>query len=433
VLAVRAWSDDTERMAATAAASSPAPRPAPVPRLQQIGADALYLVLGFVASVVAFTVWITGVTLSLSLGLLIIGFPIVLLTFASFRLLADLDRRRAALVFGEPLMSDYRALPQVRRFMPRLKVAVSDPQTWKDTAYLPILSVLGFAWGTIWACLWGVALGSILLPAWWWAMPNDADYLGMIVDTWQEYLLAVACGVALVPISVYVQRGLALSQAHVARWLLAPSLAARVERLTETRAGAVDVAAAELRRIERDLHDGAQARLVALAMDLGMAEERFDRDPDGARVLVGEAREEAKRALAELRDLARGIRPSLLAERGLGPAVAALAARSPVPARARVDIERRPPAQVETTAWFVVSEALANTAKHSRAQRATVWLTQRGSDLHVEVVDDGRGGADPDGDGLRGLVKRVEALDGSLEINSPPGGPTVVRAVLPCA
>jgi signal transduction histidine kinase len=218
----------------------------------------------------------------------------------------------------------------------------------------------------------------------------------------------------------------------MARWLLAPSLAARVERLTETRAGAVDVATAELQRIERDLHDGAQARLVALAMDLGMAEERFDRDPEGAMELVGEAREEAKRALAELRDLARGIRPSLLAERGLGAAVAALAARSPIPATATVTLTRRPPAAVETAAWFVVSEALANTAKHSDARRATVWVTQRNGDLHIEVVDDGRGGADPGGAGLKGLAQRVEALDGSLEVNSPPGGPTVVRAVLPC-
>jgi signal transduction histidine kinase len=168
-------------------------------------------------------------------------------------------------------------------------------------------------------------------------------------------------------------------------------------------------------------------------MDLGMAEERFDRDPEGARELVGEARQEAKRALAELRDLARGIRPSLLTERGLGPAVAALAARSPVTARAQVELTRRPPPQVETAAWFVVSEALANTAKHSGAERATVWVTERGRDLHVEVVDDGRGGAEATGEGLRGLAQRVEALDGALHIYSPPGGPTVVRAVLPCA
>jgi signal transduction histidine kinase len=420
-------------MAVTAAA--PAPAPTTAARLQRAGNEALYLLTGGLLACVAFSTWVTGVTLSLSLGLLIIGFPVVLLTFWTFRLLADLERRRAALVFGEPLMSDYKRAPaggSGRRIGPRLRAATLDPQTWKDFAYLVIFSVIGFAWGVVWACLWCAALGSIVLPAWWWAMPADAEWLGLTIDTWQENLLAVTIGVALIPVAIYVQRGLALSQAHIARWLLAPSLAARVERLTETRAGAVDVAAAELRRIERDLHDGAQARLVALAMDLGMAEERFDRDPDSARELVGEAREEARRALAELRDLARGIRPSLLTERGLGPAIAALASRSPVPARAQVDIDRRPPAAVETAAWFVVSEALANTAKHSGAQRATVWVTRRGDDLRVEVVDDGRGGADPAGAGLHGLALRVAALDGTLEVNSPPGGPTVVRAVLPC-
>jgi signal transduction histidine kinase len=418
-------------MAATVAATAPA-RGAHA-RLTRLGNDALYLLTGLLGSTVAFSVWIAGVTLSLTLGLLIIGFPIVLLTFATFRVLADVERRRAALVLGAPLLSDYRRTPADRRMGRRLHAAAVDPQTWKDTAYLLIFSVVGFTWGTLWVTLWGVAVGSILLPAWWWAMPADARYLGLSVDTWLEYVLGVGIGVALIPISVYVQRGLALTEAHIARWLLGPSLAARVERLTETRAGAVDVAAAELQRIERDLHDGAQARLVALAMDLGMAEERFDRDPESARELVGEARQEAKRALAELRDLARGIRPSLLAERGLGPAIAALAGRSPVPARAQVEIVRRPPAAVETAAWFVVSEALANAAKHSSAERVTVWVTERGGDLHVQVVDDGRGGADPAGAGLHGLAQRVAALDGTLEVNSPVGGPTVVRAVLPCA
>jgi signal transduction histidine kinase len=416
-------------MVATAAASPPAPDAAA--RVRRIGHDALYLLLGYAMSIVVFTVWVTGVTLSLSLGLLIIGLPIILLMFATFRLLADVERQRAALVFGEPLPADYKPSPG-GRLGPRLRAAAHDAQTWKDFAYLGLFGVVGFVWGTLWIVLWGVAVGSITLPVWWWAMPNDAQYLGMTLDTWQETLGAAAIGVALLPLALFLQRGLALSQAHMARWLLAPSLAARVERLTETRAGAVDVATAELQRIERDLHDGAQARLVALAMDLGMAEERFDRDPEGAMELVGEAREEAKRALAELRDLARGIRPSLLAERGLGAAVAALAARSPIPATATVTISRRPPAAVETAAWFVVSEALANTAKHSDAGRATVWVTQRNGDLHVEVVDDGRGGADPGGAGLKGLAQRVEALDGSLEVNSPPGGPTVVRAVLPC-
>jgi signal transduction histidine kinase len=431
VLAVWAEKDDTEAMAATAAASPPAPRTAT--RLRRIGADALYVLLGLVASIVIFVVWVTGVTLSLSLLILIIGLPIVLVTTAAFRGLSDLERRRAALVFGHPIAADYRRVPRGARFGPRLRIVTTDPQTWRDTAYLAIVSVVGFTWGTVWLVMWGTALGSITLPAWWWSMPSEATYLWFQVDSWLENAIAVAIGLALIPISLYVQRGLALSQAHLARWLLGPSLAERVERLTETRAGAVDVAAAELQRIERDLHDGAQARLVALAMDLGMAEERFDRDPESARELVGEAREEAKRALAELRDLARGIRPGLLEERGLEAAVAALAARSPVPARATVDVPRRPPANVESAAWFVVSEALTNTAKHSQAQRATVWVTVRNGHLHVEVVDDGRGSADPNGSGLRGLAQRVEALDGSLEVNSPPGGPTVVRAVLPCA
>jgi signal transduction histidine kinase len=417
-------------MAAAAAPTAPALTSAA--RLRRMGGDALYLLTGFATSIVAFTVWVTGVTLSLTFGLLIVGFPVVLATFAVFRWLADLERRRAALVFGEPLISDYRRPAGDRRLAARLKAAAHDPQRWKDVAYHLIFSVVGFVWGTIWLVLWTFVLGSITLPAWWWAMPSDAQWLAMDLDTWEQTLGAAALGVAVLPVTLFAQRGLAASQAGIARWLLAPSLAARVERLTETRAGAVDAAATELQRIERDLHDGAQARLVALAMDLGMAEERFDRDPESARLLVGEARLEAKRALAELRDLARGIRPSLLAERGLGPTIAALAARSPVPATAACDVPGRPPAHVETAAWFVVSEALANTAKHSDATRATVWVTLRQSDLHVEVVDDGRGGADPRGAGLKGLAQRVEAVDGSLEVNSPPGGPTVVRAVLPC-
>ena len=374
-------------MAASAVASLPAQTSAA--RLRRLGADALYLLLGFVMSIVAFTVWVTGVTLSLSLGLLIIGFPVVILTFACFRWLADLERWRAGLVLGERIPSAYRPAPPDGRIVSRLKVAAHDPQRWKDVVYLAVISVVGFVWGIVWLALWSYALGSLTLPAWWWALPSDAEYMWFTIDSWEKSVGIAAFGVVLLALALLLQRPLAVSQAQIARWLLAPSLAARVEQLTETRAGAVDAATAELQRIERDLHDGAQARLVALAMDLGMAEERFDRDPESARELVGEAREEAKRALAELRDLARGMRPSLLAERGLGPAIVALAARSPVPATATVDVPGKLPAAVETAAWFVVSEALANTAKHSGAARAAVWLTQRDGELHVEVVDDG--------------------------------------------
>ncbi len=254
----------------------------------------------------------------------------------------------------------------------------------------------------------------------------------LVVDSWELAVALSAVGVLCLPVAIVLQRALAASQVWLARRLLGPSLAARVERLTETRAAAVNAATAELRRIERDLHDGAQARLVALAMDLGMAEERFDRDPEGARELVGEARDEARRALAELRDLARGMRPALLAERGLEQAVAELAARSPIPARADVDLPGRPVHSVETAAWFVVSEALANAAKHSGASRITIRLGAHGSALRVQVDDDGRGGANPHGSGLDGLAKRVQALDGSLRVDSPRGGPTLIRAELPC-
>jgi signal transduction histidine kinase len=417
-------------MAVPAAASAPAQSPAA--RVRQIGAEALYLLSGLATSVVAFVVCVTGITLSVTLGMLIIGFPVILLTFVCCRWLAAVERRRAALVLGAPIAATYRPPSEDRRLAARLKAAAHDPQRWKDIAYLAVFGAVGQICGVIWLLLWGVALIGLTMPAWWWLTPSSTEYLSFTIDTWEESIGAAAIGVALLPVALLVQHPFALFQAHLARWLLGPSLAARVERLTETRAGAVDAATSELQRIERDLHDGAQARLVALAMDLGMAEERFDRDPDGARQLLGEARREAKRALSELRDLARGMRPSLLAERGLGPAIAALVARSPVPATATVDVPRKPPAPIETAAWFVVSEALANAAKHSSAGRAAVWVTQRGDDLQVEVVDDGHGGADPAGAGLKGLAQRVEALDGTLEVNSPAGGPTVVRALLPC-
>ena len=413
------------------ALSASVPSAATGSRWQRAGRDAAYLGLGALTGTLAFGVWIAGVTASITFALLIVGLPVVIATFAVFRWVADLERRRAALVLGAPIPSVYRA--RDGGLGQRLLGSLTDPQSWKDLAYLGLHGIVGFTWGTVWLTLWAYALGSLTMPAWWWALPDDADYLWFTVGSLEESLIAVAIGVVGVPLALLVQRALALSQAYLARWLLAPSLAARVEQLQKTRAGAVDTAAADLERIERDLHDGAQARLVALSMDLGMAEERFDRDPDGARELVGEARDEARRALAELRDLARGIRPGLLTERGLAAAVAELAARSPIPATAHVDVAVKPSPAVETAAWFVVSEALANAAKHSEASHVTVWLTLRDAELSVEVVDDGRGGADPTGGGLQGLAQRVAALDGTLEVYSPPGGPTVVRASLPCA
>jgi len=210
-------------------------------------------------------------------------------------------------------------------------------------------------------------------------------------------------------------------------------LARRVERLETTRAGAVEEQDAELRRIERDLHDGAQARLVALGLRLGMAEQKFRSDPEEAEKLVAEARAGVAEAIRELRDLSRGIYPPVLADRGIGAALASLADRSPLPTTVAVDLAERPPTAVETAAYFVAAEALANATKHSGADRIEIRVARGDNGLEVVVSDDGKGGADPAGSGLVGLRRRVEALDGALTVDSPHGGPTTIRAELPCA
>ena len=210
-------------------------------------------------------------------------------------------------------------------------------------------------------------------------------------------------------------------------------LARRVETLETSRLGAVEEQDAELRRIERDLHDGAQARLVALGLSLGMAEQKFRSDPEEAEKLVAEARAGVAEALVELRDLARGIYPPVLSDRGIGAALETLADRSPLPTTVTVDLPERPPARVETAAYFVAAEALANAAKHSGASRIDISVARRAGRLEMEIADDGHGGADATGGGLVGLRRRVEALDGTLAVQSPEGGPTTIRAELPCA
>jgi signal transduction histidine kinase len=206
----------------------------------------------------------------------------------------------------------------------------------------------------------------------------------------------------------------------------------RIKTLETTRAGAVDVQETELRRIERDLHDGAQARLVALGMSLGMAEQKLQSDPEAVGALLAEARQGASEALEELRVLARGIHPPILTDRGLEAAVSALVMHSPLQVALAVDVPDRPSAAVESAAYFTVSEALANAIKHGEARRVEITIRTSNGVLVAEITDDGRGGANANGDGLKGLRQRVEALDGTLRVSSPEGGPTTVRAVMPC-
>jgi signal transduction histidine kinase len=254
--------------------------------------------------------------------------------------------------------------------------------------------------------------------------------------------LAGALGVVYIAIGLAIglafARRLLTAHALWSRVLLAPTakaeLALRVRHLTRTRSDAVDTQAGELRRIERDLHDGAQARLVAMGMSLGAVEHLLDRDPEKARILLAEARETSAKALTELRDLVRGIHPPVLADRGLGDAVRALALDLPMRIEVEVDLPGRLDPPVESAAYFAVSELLANASKHSGAGR--VWIDLRHEDglLRVIVTDDGAGGASlAGGTGLRGIERRIGTFDGVLALNSPQGGPTIVTMELPCA
>jgi signal transduction histidine kinase len=392
----------------------------------------VYLLVSFPLGGLTFAYFVTMVSLGVSLLIIWIGVPVLVATVASTRFFARLERRRAGWLLREPIHSLY--LPPHRRGMlGYLHTAIGDAAVWKDLLWLAILLPLfGLAAFTLAVCCWGTALGLIAMPAWSWAIPDGVDFGLFTVDTIHEAFAVIPVGLVLVAFTIPFTRALALGVGSFARGLLAPSERRRVAELERTRAGAVDAQAAELQRIERDLHDGAQARLVALAMDLGMAQEKLATDPEGAQKLITGAHSEAKKAIAELRDLSRGIYPAILTDRGLGPALSSIAARNPVEVALDVDLDERLPAATEAAAYFVAVEALTNVAKHSGAAHARVWIARHAGTLRVEIADDGDGGADPAGAGLRGLRQRVEALDGRLAVQSGELG-TTIRAELPCA
>jgi signal transduction histidine kinase len=391
------------------------------------------LLLGFVMSIVVFVVLVTLTSVGLSLLITLVGLPILLAAAYVNRWFADLERARAGLVLRTHVGRHYRDASG-QGFWHRVRVVAGDPQTWKDYAWLLLVSVIGFAFGLVAIVLWSVALFALSVPLWWWIPSGVDDADGWQVDSWSRALLVGAAGVVATILTAWICAALARGQAHAARALLAPGLAERVDELERTRAGAVVAQQDELERIERDLHDGAQARLVALSIDLGLAREKLESEPDEAAKLLDAAHSEAKSALAELRELVRGVHPVILTDRGLDPAVSALAARSPVPVSLDLHPGSRLPREVEAAAYFVIAESLTNVAKHATAEHAWVRIARRDGVLEVEVRDDGRGGAEPSaGTGLAGLARRVEALDGSLSVTSPGATGTIVRAELPCA
>ena len=288
--------------------------------------------------------------------------------------------------------------------------------------------------GSFWPVWVWLPTGLVVAAGWWEGeAPNrfsKAVGHSVLVSLFLIGVWAASGGGSFWPVWPIAALALALGLRLVAR---GAKNEARVEELTQSRAGAVEASESQLRRIERDLHDGAQARLVALGMNIGMAEQQLTKDPEKAQEHLAEARKAAGAALQELRDLARGIHQPILADRGLDSAIRALAAHAGVPVSVDVELSERPPETIETAAYFVAAEGLANALKHAQASRIDIDLHMRENALVVRVLDDGRGGAAEDAGGLHGLRQRVEALDGSLRIASPEGGPTVIEAVLPCA
>jgi signal transduction histidine kinase len=388
---------------------------------------ALSAAIGFISFLILVPTLAAGVPLLL---LALAGAPLIAAAFVYCHLLARLERRRAAALLGAEFPT--RAFPREGSVPVRALSWMSSRGSWLELLYALIaLPFVGWLGGTLVFGAWGAALGLLSYPLWGWATPGD-DLFGL------SYLWAVLVHVTLGAGALYaapwLARGVAAVQLAMARLLLEPGererLSARVDTLEETRAGMVAAADAERRRIERDLHDGAQQRLVALAMTLGRA--RASEDAVHTQRLVAEAHGEAKEALVELRNLARGIHPAVLTDRGLDAAVSALAARCPVPVAVDVDLPRRAGARTEAIAYFFVAEALTNVAKHAQASRAWLSAEFQGDVLVVEVLDNGIGGAVLNGNGLGGLRDRVRAVDGEMHVVSPLGHGTTLRVELPC-
>ena len=395
--------------------------------------DFLYVSVGLPLGFLWLLVLVVALAVGVSTSIVIIGIPILALTWLLCAWGANTERDRASLILGSPIQRVQRP-PLPDGLLASWRARITDSSRWKEFGYMVALGPLGLITGTIVISLWAAVLAAIAAPAFVSTAPPQS-LLGRL-ETGTQVAVVVG-GVALAVLTVAVTRGLAICLGAIAKGLLAPDeraeLAARVETLEATRIGAVESADARLRRLERDLHDGAQHRLAYIAMELDRARSKMEEDPDTARELLGRAHEESKRAMVELRDLVRGIHPSVLADRGLDAAVSGLAQRCAVPVDVTVQLDERPPTAVETAAYYVVAEALTNVAKHSGAAHAGVEVTRNGRSLKIEVRDDGHGGAQrKQGSGLEGLAQRVEALDGSLVIDSPVGGPTVVKAELPC-
>ncbi|MGW7282995.1 sensor histidine kinase [Streptomyces sp. NPDC054844] len=390
--------------------------------------------ISLVGSVLFFCLTIVSVSL-VPIGIGLVTTPWVLTGVRAF---ADWRRLLAAEWGGVRIQRAYRPLPANANPWARTFGMLGDPATWRDFVWLPVDMTAGTVTALLAFVLPLYPLEGFAIAAGLWRVLPDGYWYGFVRVTDQtSAFYAAGLGAVLLLVTLWLTPRMLHAHFRLTGAVLGSGqgqLAERVRVLTETRRDAVDTSAAELRRIERDLHDGAQARLVAMGMDLGTIEALLEKNPEKARELLAQARQSSADALTELRELVRGIHPPVLAERGLGDAVRALALRLPVTVEVEVDLPGRAEAPVESAGYFAVSEILTNAVKHSGADR--IWIDMHHTEgyLRVAVTDNGKGGAVIGaGSGLAGVERRLGTFDGVLAVSSPAGGPTMVTMEIPCA
>ncbi|MEU9243185.1 sensor domain-containing protein [Streptomyces sp. NPDC048385] len=402
-----------------------------------------YVLLGLPVGVTLFVWTVTMASLGVGLLVTFVGIPLLAVALAGCRGFGTMERARARTLLKLEVADPEPLRMRKPGLFAWVGAVLKSGTSWRHLLY----AVLQFPWSmfsfVVALSFWTYGWALLTYPLWFWVFPvwvgqgglqlyGDAHH-SVYLDNPFEITVTALVGLLFTLATPWIVRALTLVDRVLVHGLLGPSkLASRVVELESDRGIVVDAAAADLRRIERDLHDGAQARLVALAMDLGLAKEKLREDPQAAARMVDEAHGEVKTALQELRDLARGIHPAVLTDRGLDAALSAVASRCTVPVRVEVDLTERPAAAIEGIAYFTVSELLQNISKHARASGAVVDVWRSADRLMLQVVDDGVGGADTArGSGLAGLAERLNAVDGILVVDSPVGGPTRVTAELP--
>lgn len=416
--------------------------------MRRLGQDTLYILVGFPLGIVTLVLSMVGFFFGIGAAIIWVGVPALVGTIMLARGFATLERARLVPILGRrlPHPAYKRAAPDAG-IAGRALIPLSDGQSWLDLVHAMfrfIPSTIAFAFAVAW---WAGALGGLTFPLWDWSIPRGPDnqdlpeLLGLGTDNSTRIVFYMALGFFFAGTLLPVIRGLAMLEAGFARGLLSgvnelreqvASAEAARDTAQAQKAAAVSAEATALRRLERDIHDGPQQRLVRLAMDLGRAQQQFSSDPEAARATVAEALTQTRETLDELRALSRGIAPPILVDRGLQAALTALAGRSTIP----VDLDAPPIARLdpalETTAYFVVAEALTNVAKHSYADEVQVSVRRASTGLLITVADDGVGGASlAKGHGLAGLSDRVEAAGGVMSLESPAGGGTTLTVALP--